>query len=116
MTSIQRIRMTRQDYTRLHTELAELRSRRSIEVPGDFMDFDANLIARDRARQARIREIEDVLTNAVVSEDVYDPVAGPGMVLTIQYAITGETETFLLAGRTKETNMKGRIPVTVANQ
>ena len=35
MTSIQRIRMTRQDYTELHNELAALRSRRSIEVPDD---------------------------------------------------------------------------------
>ena len=106
MTSIQRIRMTRQDYTRLHTELAALRSRRSIEVPDDFMDCDGNLIARDRARQARIREIEDVLTNAVVSEDVYDPVAGAGMVVTIRYEPTGETETFLLAGRAEYADIK----------
>lgn len=106
MTSIQRIRMTRQDYTRLHTELAALRSRRSIEVPDDFMDCDGNLIARDRARQARIREIEDVLTNAVVSEDVYDPVAGAGMVVTIRYEPTGETETFLLAGRAEDADIK----------
>lgn len=96
MTSIQRVRMTRQDYTRLHQELAALRSRRGIEVPDDFMDFDANLIARHSARQARIREIEDVLIKAVVSEDVYDPVAGAGMVVTIRYEPTGATETFLL--------------------
>lgn len=97
MTSIQRIRMTRQDYTRLHTELAALRSRRSIEGPDDFMDYDANLIAGYPAPRARIREIEDVLTNAVVGEDaVYDPVAKSGMVLTIRYDATGETETFLL--------------------
>ena len=106
MTSIQRVRMTRQDYTRLHQELAALRSRRGIEVPDDFMDFDANLIARHSARQARIREIEDVLTNAVVSEDVYDPVAGAGMVVTIRYEPTGETETFLLAGRAEDADIK----------
>lgn len=99
MTSIQRIQMTRQDYTRLHTELAELRSRSS-EGPDDFLDYGANPTARDRARQVRLREIEDVLTNAVVGEDaVYDPVAGPGMVLTIRYDPTGETETFLLGTR-----------------
>ena len=104
MTSIQRVRMTRQDYTRLHQELAALRSRRSIEVPDDFMDYDANLIARYSARQARIREIEDVLTNAVVSEDaVYDPVAEAGMVVTIRYDATGETETFLLGRRGAKT-------------
>lgn len=94
MTSIQRIRMTRQDYTRLHDELAALRSRRRIRVPDDLMDYDANLLAR----QARIREIEALLTSAVVvAEDaVFDPVAEPGMVLTIRYDDTGETETFLL--------------------
>ena len=106
MTSIQRVRMTRQDYSRLHQELAALRLRRGIEVPDDFMDFDANLIARHSARQARIREIEDVLTNAVVSEDVYDPVAGAGMVVTIRYEPTGETETFLLGGRAEDADIK----------
>ena len=101
MTSIQRIRMTHQDYTRLHDELAAQRSRRSIEVPDDVMDYDANRLARHSARQARIREIEDLLTNAVVvgEEAVFDPVAEPGMVLTIRYDDTGDTETFLL-GRT----------------
>jgi transcription elongation factor GreA len=98
MTSIQRIRMTHQDYTRLHDELAALRSRHSIEVPDDLMDYDANLLGRHSARQARIREIEDLLTNAVVvgEEAVFDPVAQPGMVLTIRYDDTGDTETFLL--------------------
>jgi transcription elongation factor GreA len=98
MTSIQRIRMTHQDYIRLHGELAALRSRRSVEVPDDFMDYDANLLARHSARQERIREIEDLLTNAVVvgEEAVFDPVAEPGMVLTIRYDDTGDTETFLL--------------------
>lgn len=98
MTTIQRIRMTNQDYTRLHRELAAHRSRRTVEVPDDFMDFDANLHARHSARQARIREIEDLLTNAVVvgEEAVFDPVAKRGMVLTIRYDDTGDTETFLL--------------------
>lgn len=101
MTRIQRIRMTRQDYTRLHHELAALRSQRSVEVPDDFMDYDANLRARHSARQERIRAIEALLTNAVVvsEEAVFDPVAKPGMVLTIRYDDTGDTETFLL-GRT----------------
>ena len=90
--------MTHHDYTRLHDELAAQRSRRSIEVPDDFMDYDANRLARYSARQARIREIEDLLTNAVVvgEEAVFDPVAEPGMVLTVRYDDTGDTETFLL--------------------
>ena len=60
------------DATGLHPtaqELAALRSRRGIEGPDDFMDYDANLIAGYPALRARIREIEDVLTNAVVGED-----------------------------------------------
>jgi transcription elongation factor GreA len=98
MTSIQRVRMTHHEYTRLHDELAAQRSRRGIEVPDDFMDYDANRLARHSARQTRIREIEDLLTNAVVvgEEAVFDPVAQPGMVLTVRYDDTGETETFLL--------------------
>jgi transcription elongation GreA/GreB family factor len=94
--------MTRQDYTRLHHELAALRSQRSIEVPDDFMDYDANLIARHSARQRRIREIEDLLTNAVIDESAFDPIAQAGMVLTIRYDDTGERETFLLGRRSAE--------------
>ena len=100
MTSTQRIWMTRQDYTRLHNELAALRLRRSIEVPDDFMDYDANLVTGYPARRARIREIQDLLTNAVVGEEaVGGRIAEPGMVLTIRYDATGETETFLLGRR-----------------
>lgn len=98
MTSAPRIWMTRHDYTRLHIELAALRSRRSIEVPDDFMDYGGNP-ARYRTQQARIREIQDLLTNAVVSEDAVGGIAEPGMVLTIRYDATGETETFLLGRR-----------------
>ena len=97
MTGTQRVWMTPQAHTRLQTELAALRSRPSIEVPDDFMDYDDNLIAGYRARQARIRQIQDLLTNAVVGEDPPDDgIAEPGMVLTVRYDDTGETETFLL--------------------
>jgi transcription elongation factor GreA len=88
--------MTRRDYTRLQNELSALRSRCSVEVPDDFMDYDANLIARRSARQSRIREIENMLANAIVDgKPAGDLVAAPGMVLTIRYDDTGETETFL---------------------
>jgi transcription elongation factor GreA len=103
MTNAQRIQMTRQDYTRLHNELAALRSRRSIEVPDDFMDYDANLVARPSTRLKRIREIADLLTNAVVKEDpAGEGIAEPGMVLTIRYDASGEIETFLLGRRGSE--------------
>lgn len=83
MTNIQPLRMTAQDYTRLHDELARLRPRAS---------------AGDAARQARIGQIEGLLSNVVVVGEAaaFDPVAEAGMVLTIRYDDTGETETFLL--------------------
>lgn len=103
MTSTEGIWMTPTQYIRLQNELAELRSRRSVEVPDDFMDYNANLIARHSARRSRIREIEDLLSNAVVDgHPAGDPLAEPGMVLTIRYDAVGETETFLLGRRGAE--------------
>jgi transcription elongation factor GreA len=100
MTSTERVWMTRQAHNRLQAELAALRSRPSIEVPDDFMDYDDNLVARYAARHARIRQIQDLLTNAVVGEDPPDDgVAELGMVLTVRYDDTGEIETFLLGVR-----------------
>jgi transcription elongation GreA/GreB family factor len=94
MATIQRIRMTPREYSRLHDELAGLRSRRGVEVPDDFMDYDAKF----QARQARISQIEGLLANAVVVGEAaaFDPAAESGTVLTIRYDDTGETETFLL--------------------
>lgn len=98
MTAIQPLRMTPHDYTRLHDELAGLRSRRGVEVPDDLMDDNPKLRARQSVRQARICQIEGLLSNAVVVGEAaaFDPVAKAGMVLTIGYDDTGETETFLL--------------------
>ncbi len=107
MSDKQGIRLTRHEYGRLMSELTALRSRRGIEVPDDFMDYDANRIARYSARRARIREIEDLLARAIVTEDTGYDTAEPGMVLTIRYEDSGETETFLL-GRygAKDADMK----------
>jgi len=103
MTSTERLWMTREAHTRLQSELAALRSRPSIEVPDDFMDYDDNLVAKYSARQARIRQIQDLLSNAVVGEDPPDDgIAEPGMVLTVRYDDTGEIETFLLGVRGAE--------------
>ncbi len=96
MIEKQGICLTRHEYGRLLGELTALRSRRSIEVPDDFMDHDTNRIARYSARRARIREIEDLLARAIVKEDTGSHTAEPGMVLTIRYEDSGETETFLL--------------------
>lgn len=103
MTSTERLWITRQAHTRLQAELAALRSTPSVEVPDDFMDYDDNLVAKYGARQARIHQIQDLLTNAVVGEDPPDDgVAEPGMVLTVRYDDTGEIETFLLGVRGAE--------------
>ena len=67
MTTTERVWMTRQAHTRLESELAALRSRPSIEVPDDLMDYDGNL-ATHLARQTRIRQIRDLLSNANVGE------------------------------------------------
>ncbi|MBY0290707.1 MAG: GreA/GreB family elongation factor [Mycobacteriaceae bacterium] len=105
MTSTERTRterpwMTREAHTRLKLELAGLRSRRGIEVPDDLMDYDDNLMAAHVARQARIRQIQELLGNAVVGDDPPDDgIAEPGMVLTVRYDDTGDTETFLLGVR-----------------
>ena len=65
MTTTERIWMTRQQYTRLRNKLNALRSRLIVEVPDDFMDYDANRIALQR----RIRAIQKLLTKAVVGEN-----------------------------------------------
>jgi len=58
---------------------------------------DANAVAIEHARRSRIQRIHDLLLHAVVGQDPPDDgVAEPGMVLTVRFADTGETETFLL--------------------
>jgi transcription elongation GreA/GreB family factor len=104
MTTTERLWMTPEAHSKLQAELAALRLRPNIEVPEDFMDYDDNLVAKYAARQARIRQIQDLLANAAVGEDPPDDgIAEPGMVLTVRYDDTGEIETFLLGVRGAET-------------
>lgn len=99
MTSTESIRMTRQQYTRLRNKLNALRSGLIAEVPDDLMDFDA----KRAALQRRIRKIQKLLSKAVIGDNpAGDSIAEPGMVLTIRYDVTGETETFLLGRRGSE--------------
>ncbi len=99
MTSTESIWMTRPQYTRLRNELNALRSGLIVETPDDAMDFDANRVVLQR----RIREIQKLLSKAIIGENpAGDPIAEPGMVLTIRYDVTGETETFLLGRRGSE--------------
>jgi transcription elongation GreA/GreB family factor len=64
------------------------------------MDYHNNVVAGYRARRARIGQIHHLLANAIVGEDPPDDgVAEPGMVLTVRYDDTGDTETFLVGVR-----------------
>ncbi|NBH04896.1 GreA/GreB family elongation factor [Amycolatopsis sp. SID8362] len=61
---------------------------------------DPDGIVRKRHRQNRIRQIDDILRDAVVGEDPPDDgIAEPGMVLTVQYDDSATAETFLLGSR-----------------
>ena len=64
---------------------------------------DDNAIAVQHAWQARVQQIHDLLFNAVVGEDPpEDGIAEPGMILTIRYDDSADTETFLLGARSAE--------------
>ena len=74
-----------------------LRALCNTAVSDGTIDADENLNAIQNARQGRVQHIHDLLMNAVVGEDPPDDgIAEPGMVLTVRYDETGETETFLL--------------------
>ncbi|WP_101949407.1 GreA/GreB family elongation factor [Mycobacterium sp. 3519A] len=100
MTATQRVWISPQAYERLHRELATLRQLSAGSVDDDT---DENAAAVKRSWQSRIQQIHDLLLNAVVGEDPPDDgVAEPGMVVTIRYDDTGDTETFLLGVRGAE--------------
>ncbi|MFI7677262.1 GreA/GreB family elongation factor [Actinophytocola sp. NPDC049390] len=86
--------LTPETHERLRAELAALRAPAAAD--------DAGVESAHR-RAARIRELQELLANAVVGEDPPDDgVAEPGMVLTVRYDDTGEEETFLLGLRDAE--------------
>lgn len=91
MADSQSVWMTQQTKDRLLAELAELSEPHIGSGTAD--------ITEQQARQARIHQIHDLLSVAVVGEDPPDDgVAEPGMVLTVRYD-DGDTETFLLGVR-----------------
>ena len=99
MTSIQRVWISPQAYERLQQELTTLQRLSAAGVA----DGDENAAAVKRGWQTRIQQIYDLLVNAVVGEDPPDDgIAEPGMVVTIRYDDTGDTETFLLGVRGAE--------------
>jgi transcription elongation GreA/GreB family factor len=98
MTSTNHVWISPQAHERLHQELATLRDLCS--TAAEDGEADENATAIQRARQKRIQQIHDLLVNAVVGEDPPDDgVAEPGMVVTVRFNDTGETESFLLGLR-----------------
>lgn len=105
MTSSTSVWISEHAHQRLKDELRELRTllERNAAVTVDDAGDGENLKAIQRARQARVQHIHDLLVHAVVGEDPPDDgVAEPGMVLTVRYEDTentgnaGDTETFLM--------------------
>lgn len=98
MTTAQRTWLSPQARTRLETELAELMTHHPVD--DDARDRDEQIVEAWLARKARIRQIHELLSNSVVGElPPDDGVAEPGMVLTVRYDDSGDTETFLLGVR-----------------
>ena len=86
--------ITQQTRERLEAELAALTDTHAEEET----DLDER-----RARQARIHQIHDLLSDAVVGEDPPDDgIAEPGMVLTVRFDDDPEPETFLLGASAGE--------------
>ncbi|MFD1151542.1 GreA/GreB family elongation factor [Saccharothrix hoggarensis] len=103
MTSTRGVWLTPQAHRRLEDELAALLAADAgPPAETDSTTDDDRVVARRRRRE-RIREIRDLLRHAVVGQDPPDDgIAEPGMVLTVRYDDTGETETFLLGLRAAE--------------
>jgi transcription elongation factor GreA len=96
MTVAQRIWLTPAAREKLEEELETLKRAMADVVD----DEDANAVAVRRAQQGRIQEIHELLVNAVVGEaPPNDGVAEPGMVVTVRFGDTDDTETFLLGVR-----------------
>lgn len=93
-----RVWLSPQAHHRLRDELAAL-----LASPRTSEENDDHGFTSRRDREVRIRQINDLLTHAVVGEDPPDDgVAEPGMVLTVRYDDADDTETFLLGARAAE--------------
>lgn len=99
--------LTQDAYDRLQRELAELVTARRSEQEEDS---DPALTAAEQERRtARIRQLQDIIGSASISQPPDDGVAEPGMVLTVRFADETATETFLMADR--EEGARGDLDV-----
>jgi len=81
--------ISRQARDRMEAELTDLLA---VSADDDTTDWDVHQV-----RKARIWQIQDLLMNAAIDEmPADDGIAEPGMILTVRFDGTGETETFLL--------------------
>lgn len=95
-STAQRVWLTPAAHERLRDELSTLQ-KWAVDV-ADSADADA--IAVRRAQQGRIQQIHEMLVNAVIGEEPpNDGVAEPGMVVTVRFGDTDDTDTFLLGTR-----------------
>jgi transcription elongation factor GreA len=96
VNTAQRVWLTPAAHERLRDELATLQ-RWAVDVT-DSADIDA--LAVRRAQQGRIQQIHEMLVNAVIGEEPpNDGIAEPGMVVTVRFGGTEDTDTFLLGTR-----------------
>ena len=101
MRTTGRVGVSAQAHDRLQRELATLRQ--LIDTAAADGDDSDNAVVVRRARQLRIQRIHELLIDAAVGEDPpADGIAEPGMVVTVRYDDTGDTETFLLGVRGAE--------------
>jgi transcription elongation factor GreA len=103
--------LTQEAHDKLQAELANLRGPVREEIvariaaardEGDLRENGGYHAAREEQgkAEARIRQIEDMLRRAQVGETPADNgVVGPGMVVTIRWAGSDDTEEFLLGAR-----------------
>lgn len=104
MSTDNRVWLTPEAHDRLRIELATLTQQRTTRVDDRealrMLESDPEFLDDARRRQGRIRQIHDLLGNAVVGEAPPDDgIAEPGMVLTVRFDADNETETFLLGTR-----------------
>lgn len=87
---------------RLEAELADLLTHRDLDT--DAENYDDQVIGAWLARKARIREIHELLSAAPAGATFPpdDGVVEPGMVVTVRYEGSEDTETFLLGVRGAE--------------
>ncbi|WNV85187.1 GreA/GreB family elongation factor [Umezawaea sp. Da 62-37] len=89
MTGTRSVWLTPDARRRLRAELAGLSTARTTPTPGP--------------RDERIRHIQELLNNSAIDQDPPDDgIAELGMVLTVRYDDTRDTETFLLGMRAVE--------------